>query len=358
MNPDQINIVPILHGKLEFAFEVRRRFFEFQPEAVAVELPRTLKDQVIKAVQRLPLLSVVLYEEANGQTVYFPIEPQDGIVEGIRLAGEKSIPIYFIDRDVEGYAPKREPMPDPYAIARIGFEVYSQKVAEFYADLIPDQMDEMRERTMAYHIQRLQGDYNRILCVIGLAHYAGLMQALSEPQAIPLGRVHREKVKVAHLAEPSSREILSETPFLIAAYEKARQKEEGAMSLDRTESQEELLWEARKAHKKNSRETVTSHEIKILKQFARNYALLTGQLTPDFYQLLIASRGAVNDNFAYEVWEIGSTYPWQEAEPELPVLRLRGEDLFLDEKRIRFFRRLLTQRTRLVPVPVKKRKKE
>jgi hypothetical protein len=72
----------------------------------------------------------------------------------------------------------------------------------------------------------------------------------------------------------------------------------------------------------------------------------------------VAARGVADDNFAYELWEQGSEYPWQAEEPGLPVLRLSGEDLFLDQKRIRFHRRLKTFRRRLVPVPVKKKIRE
>ncbi len=83
-----------------------------------------------------------------------------------------------------------------------------------------------------------------------------------------------------------------------------------------------------------------------------------GQLTPDFYQLVVAARGVADDDFAYEVWDLGATYPWQEAEPNLPVLRLRGEDLFLNQKKIRFQRRLRQTRKRLVPVPVRQKPRE
>src|SRR5688500_11809215 len=59
---DGIRIVPALHGRVEFACEVRRQFFEFAPTAVAVELPETLHEPVLRAVRRLPFVSVVHYD--------------------------------------------------------------------------------------------------------------------------------------------------------------------------------------------------------------------------------------------------------------------------------------------------------
>ena len=84
-----IRIVPILHNLAEFAVEVRRQFKEFQPDRVAVEYPDTLAEKIIKGVKRLPLLSVVYYEENDGSLTYLLLEPTDGQVEAIRLALEE-----------------------------------------------------------------------------------------------------------------------------------------------------------------------------------------------------------------------------------------------------------------------------
>ena len=69
-----------------------------------------------------------------------------------------------------------------------------------------------------------------------------------------------------------------------------------------------------------------------------------------------SGRGAVDDNYSYEVWALGSKYPWQEESPALPTIELRGEDLFLNQKKIRFHRSFRTMRKRLVIVPIKKKR--
>ena len=123
-NPFQyqnIRFLPILHNRLEFALEVHRQILEFQPQAIAVELPPTIQAPVLTAVKRLPNLSVILYPEKSGGHIYLPIEPVDGIIEAIRLGMEKTLPIFFIDRDTEGYPQRSDPMPDPYAVTQIGY---------------------------------------------------------------------------------------------------------------------------------------------------------------------------------------------------------------------------------------------
>ncbi len=350
-------MVPVLHGRMEFCQEVRRQFEEFKPHHVAVEYPPTLGPKIIQGVKRLPFLSVVYYMEENGAFTYLLIEPTDGQVEAIRLALERGLPVHFIDRDTEGYPLDFTPFPDSYALKRIGHFGYCQAFLKAHKDRSRSPEDLLRERTMAFHLKRLAGQGERIFFVGGLTHAPGIMDMLEQPQTEVIGRRRRKGVGLAHLHEDSSREVMGEMPHLAAAYERGRQ--EGDLDVpDRLEVQSDLITRARKEHWKKNKEELSRQQVRILHKFARNYGLITGRLVPNFYQLLVAARGAVDDNFAYEVWDLGSRYPWQTEEPGLPILRLRGEDLFLDEKKITFHRRLKTLRRRLVPVPVKKKKRE
>lgn len=352
-----VRLVPILHNRMEFAIEVRRQFEEFRPDRVAVEYPDTLGDKILQGVKRLPLLSVVYYEDKDGAFTYLLLEPTDGQVEAVRMALSDGLPIHFIDRDTSGYPLDYSPMPDPYAVKTIGHFLYSQaylKVSQTHTSF-PE--DTLREKTVAYHLQRLSRKGERILFVGGLSHLPGLQGLLDQPQTQVIGRRKREGVGLAHLHKESSQEILSEIPYLAAAYERTRSSD-GLDKMDRLKIISQLINIAAKNHWKRNKEELSRTQIGILHKFARNYALLTGYLVPNFYQLIVAARGAADDNFAYEVWEKGSEYPWQAEEPGLPILHLKGEDIFLDQKRIRFHRRLKTMRRRLVPIPVKKKKRE
>ena len=350
-----IHFAPVLHGKVEFAQEVQRQFFTLRPEAIAVEFPRTLETPILRSVRRLPFLSVVLYQEQDGTYVYLPIEPTDGIVEAVRLGTEYQVPVFFVDRDTEGYPRNQDPMPDSYSIMKIGYSAYCEAYRQILADKAASHQDQLREATMAFHLQHIRKTHQSVLFVCGLAHYANVRKLLDTPQVEPLGKRKREGVVIANLHEDSSREVMSEIPFLAAEYERQRSR---MQPLDRLTVQEDLLQQARENHLTNSKEEITPQQLIILRKFARNYALIQQQLTPDFYQLIVSARGAVNDNYAYEVWDLGSTYPWQDKNPKFPTIELRGEDLYLNQKKIRFHRKFRTFRKRLVPVPVKTRKKE
>ena len=352
-----VRLVPVLHGRMEFAFEVRRQFEAFKPDCVAVEYPVTLRESILRGVERLPLLSAVYYQEQDGTFMYLLVEPTDGQAEAVRLALERGLPVHCIDRDTEGYPLDRSPMPDSYALQKIGHFLYCQAYLKINRPHGRSLEDELREKTMAYHLQQLSKCNQRVFFVGGLYHLPGLLDRLGHPQAEVIGKRHREGVGLAHLHETSSREVLSEMPFLASHYER-RRPSEATEPLDRLDINGQLIATAREHYWKNDKEELSRSQIRVLYKFARNYALMTGALVPSFYQLVVAARGAADDNFAYEVWDKGSEYPWQSENPGLPVLRLSGEDLFLDQKRIKFHRRLKTFRRRLVPVPVKKKIRE
>lgn len=351
-----IRMVPIVHNRMEFALAVREAFERFAPAHVAVEYPHTLREKILQGVKRLPLLSVVYYEAGDGTFTYLLLEPTDGQVEALRLALSSGISVHFIDRDTERYPLDFSPLPDPYALTRIGHDAYCQAYLNTHQAEPDSPEDTLREKTMAYHLQQLSRTGERVLFVGGLSHTGRLMKHLNRPQTQVIGRQNREGVGLAHLHEDSSREILTEMPYLAGRYEAYRQA--GGDAPDRLFAHKTLIDTAKRRYQGKMRETLSHSQLRVLNTFARNYALVSGHLMPSFYQLIVAARGAVDDNFAYEVWDKGSQYPWQADDPGLPVLRLKGEDLYLNQKRIRFHRQLKTLRKRLIPVPVKQKPRE
>ncbi|WP_456433667.1 hypothetical protein [Thermosulfuriphilus sp.] len=341
----KITILPALHGSLEFAWAIGRRLQRLSPEAIAVELPPTLKEAVLRGVRRLPYLSVVTYEDSQGQTVYLLIEPADPFIEAVRQGLERGIPVFFIDRDTEGYPDLRDPLPDPYALSRLGYDTYCGALLERKFPKGPQ--DELREQTMAYHLREIAKLYTRVVFICGLAHAQNVMRLLEAPLAHPLERLRRPGVKLFALDRISAREVLSEPAFFQAAYEASRK---GNFSpLDRWHLYEDLLRAGEKRHLKVNKERLDPHSRQVLAQFARNYALATGRLTPDLYQFIVACRGAAGDEFAWEVLKEATEYPFFPDREDLLPIRITLEDLHRAGKKIRFFRRLKGRR-RLSPI--------
>ncbi len=350
----EIIFLPVIHGRLEFAAAVRERIISLAPEAIAVEYPPTLKEKILRGVRRLPLLSVVSYREKDGSQVYLLIEPVEPLVEAIRTAEELGIKVYFVDLDIEGYQGREEKFPDTYAISRIGYENYINEALKI--DYPKDPLDEHRERTIAFYLKGLAGKYRRVVFVGGLAHVSAINTYLSQDLPQPFTRKKREGVALFHLDILSSREVLSEIGFFQGVYEKKRGT---TFSFDRLALFDLLLREAIESYEQKNRDEISPRALKILKQFVRNYALIEGRLAPDFYQLLVAARGVANDDFAWELWEKGTYYPFQTETPDLAPISLSLEDLLKPHKKIKFFRKAKPlRRKRLIPIrkkPVEKR---
>ncbi len=397
-----VHPIPIIHYSLEFADAVRRLFDRIRPEAVAVELPRSVQDIVQKGVRRLPELSVVLYQNDKGETVYLPIEPTDPLTEAIRSGMEAGIPVYFVDLDLDEYPIHRDFVPDTYAVHRLGILAYYNIYAQQVLPLKKTNADLRREAGMAYRLQKLAAKHNKILFVCGLAHLDGVRGAFFRPQAEPLEKTKRTGVSLFNLHPDDLPEIITEFPFLTSVYEYRRRglppqpelskytvrKKLGVLTLMNggkdTCSEEEALdasirWsannikpgpvdrqmihlrlfdQAARHYHQDTGEEVYRWQKRAFFRFSRNYALLENRLLADFYQLLAAARGCVDDNFCYAFWRLGSFYPWQKAQSSVATIRMSGEMLWLGTRKIHIRRRIPRIKRRPVYIPKKRRIKE
>lgn len=385
-----VHALPILHYKLEFASLVRRAWERFRPDCVAVELPPTLRDHFQRGISRLPEISVLRYEvrlsrkrgDERYRTVYLLMEPADPLVEAARLARESNIPLACVDVDLEEYPCHEEPFPDSYAVHRIGLGAYYREYLNACGDASPVREDLLRERGMAFRLQELAKQYERILFVCGMAHLERVKGFFSRPQAAPLEKVRREGIALFNLHPDSCPEILGEYPFLSALYELRRgvlppEPDAGGPSLRKSYNafelitggrkdvpEEQVLYESvlRSAHhagregegpdrqrallrlfreasrhyRQETGEPVHLWQKRAFFRFSRNYALTAGRLLPDLFQMLASARGCIDDNFAYAFWRLAGFYPWQRETADLPTLRLRPEDMADGSRRIRF----------------------
>ncbi|RII31038.1 MAG: hypothetical protein CXR30_04340 [Geobacter sp.] len=387
-----VHALPILHYRMEFAHLARQAVQQLQPDCIAIELPPTLEGRFLQAIRRLPQVSVLSYStrsRASSQgassvpdTIYLLVEPADPLCEAARYALDQDLPLHFIDVDLDDYPPVREFLPDSYAIQRIGLAAYYREYLAARQDAEPHREDIRRERGMAFRLQQLAGRFGRILFVCGMAHTQRVKEFFGQPQSEPLGRVRRDNVRLASLHPDSCSEVMGEFPFLSAIYERRRQglpevadrpapslrrrfnalelirggrqsiPEHEALAVaiddsashvghrgempDRQRIHLRLFEQAARHYRQETGERVHHWQKRTFFRFTRNYAALSGLLLPDLFQLLAAARGCVDDNFAYAFWRLACCYPWQKEEAEIPVMRLRAEDLYGQTRQIRF----------------------
>ena len=115
-------------------------------------------------------------------------------MEAIRLALADDIPVHFIDRDSEFYPLDTSAMPDPYSITRIGHFSYCDSYLKTQPAEPRMDHDILREKAMAFNLQNLSRNGEKILFVGGLYHLPGLLDILDQPQTEVIGRRQREGV--------------------------------------------------------------------------------------------------------------------------------------------------------------------
>jgi hypothetical protein len=376
-----IHALPILHYRMEFAHLVREALSTLKPDCIAIELPQTLESQFLRGIRRLPELSVLAYQVGE-QSIFLIVEPADPLIEASRLALEHGIPLHLIDVDLDSYPAHNEPLPDSYAVQRIGLEPFYRQVAELYRGSVPGEDDQHRERGMAFRLQQLSACHDRVLFVCGMSHLERIRDLFAKPQAQPLTRTRRDGISLFNLHPECCHEVLAEYPFLSAIYESRRSllppepapggpslrksfnafelilggkqsiPEEEALSEsiqrsahrigaegempDRQKVMLRLFLEAARHYSQETGEKVHYWQKRSFFRFARNCALLSHLLLPDLYQMLAAARSCLDDNFAYAFYRLAVCYPWQREASDLPNLRLTAAELWSATRRIRF----------------------
>ncbi len=80
----------------------------------------------------------------------------------------------------------------------------------------------------------------------------------------------------------------------------------------------------------NTGESIRSWQRLSMARFTRNLAILGGRLLPGPYDLTIGARSLVDDNYAYEVWQMANRFSVQETEDaESKPLNISGEEVWL-----------------------------
>ncbi|HYM09766.1 MAG TPA: hypothetical protein VEU62_03495 [Bryobacterales bacterium] len=394
---------PVVPGRLEFAEEVRRMILAERPEVVAVGLPTTLEGAYRRALERLPELSVIVYQddapdEPDARAVYIPVEITDPFVEALRTAAEIRAQTVFADPDV-GERPGRPPdedYPDTYAIRRLGLEKYVQTYRFHRGDTAPGA--QALARGIAWKLQGTD-PLAKVLVVVELNVLDAVMEAMERPQAQPLRRIKRQGVRTLNLHPDCLAEVLVEFPFLQAVYEMRRSgifpggensdppaastrraggfelvepgKQDpklaaiertaahlAAGDLDRPRLCFRLFAEAERQYEKNTGEKLAHWQRRLWARYTRNLALTQKQLVAGLFDLTVASRSIADDNFAWELWEMANAYPQQKTATDLMTVQISGEEMWMKTKRILLRRRLPRKKARLRPVGLRGRKKE
>jgi hypothetical protein len=324
---------PALHYCMEIAVETKKIFEAVQPDCVAVELPQCFEKAFNHAASRLPDISII-FTENDDRTLYYLAEPCDAAFEGMRSALERGVPAFCIDKEVSHYQAHSDLLPDPYAISIIGLNAYHDAYQQKIAHYPRDSQDHPREVYMARRLKELSLLYDRILFIGGFHHVTQVLD-LVDRETFPQERISEKPSQIATLKEESMREVMAECGWISSAFEVWRTGDLSA-PLDRQKLIFSLYQEAAKSYVESTGNAFQQCNLRTLMKFARNYSLLHLRLMPDLHKILLAARGCVDHNYAYEVWSQATDFSYLKNRESLPELNLTPQQVWGNAKKILF----------------------
>jgi hypothetical protein len=345
---------PVVPGRMEFAIEVRQAILRERPQVIALELPESLQAEWVRAVERLPQMSLIFYPE-NDEATYVLVEPADPFTEAIRSGLEVGAEILFADPEAGERPHLPDAYPDPYAIRAIGLERYVEAYRVY-----PQERTGEIARHAAGIAWKMQGAdlMASVFVVVSLNLLDPLLDAMEEPQAQPLSFTRHEDIELLNPHPDSLGEIAVEYPQLQWRYENYRAAMTDDNLIDRRHAQLAVLVAAEKEYEISTGERVAHWQRRLLARYTRNLALAGHELCAGIFDMAVAARGVVDDNYAWDVWEAAGKYPPQSDESKMLTVRISGDQMWRNTRRIRLHRRLPSTKRRLRPFGLRPRKKE
>jgi hypothetical protein len=350
---------PVVPGRVEFAAELRNLLLVEKPSIIAVELPGFLADSYKRALDRLPELSVILYipdtKDDENPALYVPVEPADPFTEALRTAHELGSEILFLEPDSADRPHLPDTYPDTYAIRRIGLDKY----IEAYRVWPQPRNDDVtaHANAMAWKLQGADPSQN-VVVVVSLNLLDPLLDAMESPQEEPRPHPKHFDVQLLNPHPECLAEITVEFPYLQERYEFSRLDISDEDRLDRPKVQLALLREAEAKYTESTGEKVAHWQRRLIARYTRNLAHMTGDLVANVYDLTVAARSIVDDNYGWEVWQMANRYLAQHEHSDLETVRLTASEIWINTKRLRIRRRLPRPKQRLKPTGIKPRKRE
>jgi hypothetical protein len=350
-----LQYIPVVPGRLEFALHVRRELLKARPRVVAVQLPVSLQDEYRRAADRMPQMSVLLLGAEEAQPVYMVVEPGDPFVEALRTAREIDAEVMLLEPPVIGPLRRDLLYPSSYAAELIGIDQF----VESYR-LHPRERSEHEAWYAAGMAWKLQGadPLAPVSVVVSLAALDPLLEAMEKPQDEPPRAAVRlfKSAQLFNLHPDCLAEVTIEPPFYQDRYNTMRDNVEEAR-IDRPRWQLQMLREAEAEYVVKTGDQIRSWQRLALAKFARNLALLDRELMPGAYDLTLAARSLVDDNYAYEVWETANRYGAQQTEdPPLETINISGSEVWLQTRRMRIRRRLPRLKQRMKPAGLSRKR--
>src|SRR6202042_1387159 len=147
------------------------------------------------------------------------------------------------------------------------------------------------------------------------------LDAMEAPQEPP-ARKKRDQPRLLNPHPDCLAEITVEYPYLQERYEFFRLDLKNEETLDRPRVQFELLREAEAKYTESTGDKLAHWQRRMIARYTRNLANVAGDLVASVYDLTVAARSIVDDNYGWEVWQMANRYLTQHDSAPIETVKL------------------------------------
>ncbi|MFN7797957.1 MAG: hypothetical protein ACK5Q3_20550 [Planctomycetota bacterium] len=326
-----LTLIPVVHGSAAYAIALRQELLSRPFDALAVPLPESFEQEVLRGVDRLPALSAVVRlsapeedsESMARRGTYVPIDPCQGVIAAIRLALGERKAIEWIDSEgdeIQNHAPV---FADCYAIRHTTLERFCSAMIPAIPPLssglgsgqLVQRIDAMASRLIA-----MRTKYRWITALCPLEAWPWLREAICKKLETPADRSQElpEQTEESFYApelygvDPRSYLfLLGELPFITGLVERARQEFQEDDQIV-AQGLKELFVTARSSYRQElagRARQITPLLISQCLKYVRNQTLLERRMTPSFYTLAKSAQQMMGDTYTMHLVNAAIEYP-------------------------------------------------
>jgi hypothetical protein len=329
-----LTLIPVVHGSAAYAIALRQELLSRPFDALAVPLPESFEQEVLRGVDRLPALSAVVRLSAPGEDsesmarrgTYVPIDPCQGVIAAIRLALGERKAIEWIDSEGDEIQNHSPVFADCYAIRHTTLERFCSAMlpaipppsSGLGSGQLVQRIDAMASRLIA-----MRTKYRWITALCPLEAWPWLREAISKKLETPADRSQEtleqseESFYAPELYGVDPRSylfLLGELPFITGLVERARQEFQEDDQIV-AEGLKELFVAARSSYRQelgNRARQIPPLLISQCLKYVRNQTLLDRRMTPSFYTLAKSAQQMMGDTYTTHLVNAATEYPFDD----------------------------------------------
>ncbi|HMA63751.1 MAG TPA: hypothetical protein VKO63_01090, partial [Chitinispirillaceae bacterium] len=296
-----------------FSRHVRSVCLEEKYDCIAIDIPNIFKQDLIQAVETLPVISAVCARQQNGRVYYIPVDPCDATIEGIRQSFQKQAKLACIGYPELASRPPMPPVPDEYASEIMGIDIYNSLCVQSIGNPEQGSETDLAGQFLASHILSLLSRHKKVLAIVHFRNFVRtlhhLNQELSYNRVYP--DIHDYEIITKVINPDHLYFALGEIPFITGKFEKERY-DPFAENFSIINVIKDLFRETRDEYFENQDDISSLSPVRIQAAltFLRNLTIMSSAMIPSLMDIIESAKGVGGNAYAIRILKSAKYYPF------------------------------------------------